>query len=199
MDTPDAGRLIFAIVSRPGWTMPQQIVEYDPQWPKEFEFEAQRLSRALGTLVGCIEHIGSTAVPGLPAKPIIDIQIVVQNETASQQCRPILLEHGYTEAVAPIHFFHQPAEWPHSHHVHMREYGSFEARRLRVFRDWLRTHPEDRDAYGALKLKLAESADLQRLGERVRYSRAKDAFVREIERRAGLGGEPTTKATVRRR
>jgi GrpB-like predicted nucleotidyltransferase (UPF0157 family) len=53
-----------------------------------------------------------------------------------------------------------------------------------VFRDWLRTHPEDRDAYGTLKLKLAESADLQRLEERVRYSHAKGAFVREIERRA---------------
>jgi GrpB-like predicted nucleotidyltransferase (UPF0157 family) len=78
--------------------MPQQIVEYDPQWPKEFEFEAQRLSRALGTLVARIEHIGSTAVPGLPAKPIIDIQIVVQSETASQQCQPILLERGYTDS-----------------------------------------------------------------------------------------------------
>jgi GrpB-like predicted nucleotidyltransferase (UPF0157 family) len=164
--------------------MAQQIVEYDPKWPREFEFEAQRLSRALGIPAACIEHIGSTAVPGLPAKPIIDIQIVVQDRAAMQQWRTILLEHGYTEAAAPIHFFHQPVTWPHSHHVHMREHGSFEARRLCVFRDWLRTHPEDRDAYGTFKLKLAESADLQRLEERVRYSDAKGAFVREIERRA---------------
>jgi GrpB-like predicted nucleotidyltransferase (UPF0157 family) len=169
--------------------MPQQIVEYDPKWPRDFEVEAQRLSRALGMLVARIEHIGSTAVPGLPAKPIIDIQIIVQNETAAQQCRPILLEHGYTEAVAPIRFFHQPAGWPHSHHVHIREDGSSEARRLCVFRDWLRTHPKERDAYGTLKVKLAESTDLQRLEERVRYSHAKAAFIREIERRAGLGGD----------
>jgi GrpB-like predicted nucleotidyltransferase (UPF0157 family) len=164
--------------------MAQQIVEYDPKWPRDFEFEAQRLSRALGILAARIEHIGSTAVPGLPAKPIIDIQIIVQDKAAVQQCRTILLEHGYTEAVAPIHFFHQPVAWPHCHHVHIREDASSEARRLRVFRDWLRTHPEDRDAYGTLKLKLAESADLQRLEERVRYSHAKGAFVREIERRA---------------
>jgi GrpB-like predicted nucleotidyltransferase (UPF0157 family) len=169
--------------------MTQQIVEYDPKWPRDFEFEAQRLNRALGMLAASIEHIGSTAVPGLHAKPIIDIQIIVRDETAAQQCRPILLVHGYTEAAAPIQFFHQPAAWPHSHHVHIREDGSFEARRLRVFRDWLRTHPEDRDAYGMLKLKLATSADLQRLEERVHYSLAKAAFVREIERRAGLGGD----------
>jgi GrpB-like predicted nucleotidyltransferase (UPF0157 family) len=169
--------------------MMQQIVEYDPNWPRDFEFEAQRLYRALGRLAARIEHIGSTAVPGLHAKPIIDIQIIVRDETATRQCRPILLVHGYTEETAPIRFFHRPAAWPHSHHVHIREDGSFEARRLRVFRDWLRTHPEDRDAYGTLKLELAASADLQRLDERVRYSHAKAAFVREIERRAGLGGD----------
>jgi GrpB-like predicted nucleotidyltransferase (UPF0157 family) len=169
--------------------MAQQIVEYDPKWPRDFEFEAQRLSRAVGMLAVRIEHIGSTAVPGLPAKPIIDIQIIVRDETAAQQSRSILLEHGYTEAITPIHFFHQPSAWPHSYHVHVREDGSFDARRLCVFRDWLRTHPEDRDAYGTLKLKLAESADLQRLEERVRYSHAKAAFVREIEKRASLGGD----------
>jgi GrpB-like predicted nucleotidyltransferase (UPF0157 family) len=168
--------------------MAQQIVDYDPNWPRDFECEAQRLSRALGMLAARIEHIGSTSVPGLPAKPIIDIQITLQDETAVQQCRLIVLEQGYTEAIAPVHFFHQPAAWPHSHHVHIREDGSFEARRRREFRDWLRTHPRDRDAYGTLKRKLAESADLQRLEERVRYSHAKGAFVREIERRAGLGG-----------
>jgi hypothetical protein len=63
-------------------------------------------------LVARIEHIGSTPVLGLPAKPIIDIQIIVQNETAAQQRQPILVEHGYSEAVAPIRFFHQPAGWP---------------------------------------------------------------------------------------
>jgi hypothetical protein len=70
------------------------------------------VSRALGMLVARIEHIGSTPVLGLPAKPIIDIQIIVQNETAAQQRQPILVEHGYSEAVAPIRFFHQPAGWP---------------------------------------------------------------------------------------
>jgi GrpB-like predicted nucleotidyltransferase (UPF0157 family) len=177
--------------------MAQQIVEYDPKWPRDFEFEARRLCHVLGMLAARIEHIGSTAVPGLPAKPTIDIQIIVRDETAAQQCRPILLEHGYTEAVAPIHFFHRPAEWPHSHHVHIREDGSFEARRLRVFRDWLRTHPDDRNAYGALKLKLAASAELQHLEERVRYSHAKGAFVREIERRAGLGGNTSVDVRLR--
>jgi GrpB-like predicted nucleotidyltransferase (UPF0157 family) len=62
--------------------MAQQIVEYDPKWPIDFEFEAQRLGRALGMLAAGIEHIGSTAVPGLPAKPIINIQIIVRDETA---------------------------------------------------------------------------------------------------------------------
>lgn len=171
--------------------MAQQIVGYDPKWPRNFEFEAQRVRRALGMLAARIEHIGSTAVPGLPAKPIIDIQITVQDEAAVQQCQSILLKHGYTEAFAPIHFFHQPGPWPHRYHVHIRQDGSSEARRRLVFRDWLRAHPEDRDAYAALKLKLAGSIDLQRLEERVRYSHAKTAFIREIEKRAGLGGDPS--------
>ncbi len=169
--------------------MSEQIVEYDPKWPEDFEFEAHRLRRALGMLAARIEHIGSTAVPGLPAKPVIDIQIILRDESAVRQCRSMLLEHGYTEALAPIHFFHQPAAWPHRHHVHLREDGGSEARRRLVFRNWLRTLPEDRDAYGTLKLKLGESADLQRLEERVRYSDAKTAFIREIERRAGLGDD----------
>jgi GrpB-like predicted nucleotidyltransferase (UPF0157 family) len=169
--------------------MADQIVAYDPNWPENFECEAQRIRGALGMLAARIEHIGSTAVPGLPAKPIIDIQIILEEESAVQQCRSILLEHGYAEAFAPIHFFHQPAAWPHSHHVHIRQDGGSEARRRLVFRNWLRTHPEDRDAYATLKLKLAESADLQRLEERVRYSEAKTAFIREIERRAGLGDD----------
>jgi GrpB-like predicted nucleotidyltransferase (UPF0157 family) len=167
-----------------GWFMSDQIAEYDPRWPELFESEAGRLREALRGLAVRIDHVGSTAVPGLAAKPTIDIQVVVPNREMLEACRPQLQAIGYSYTTVPVTFFYRPDMWPHSHHVHVRECGTFDERRLCLFRDWLREHEVDRRAYEELKRRLARGVDLRKTGQRMLYSEAKTQFVREIERRA---------------
>jgi GrpB-like predicted nucleotidyltransferase (UPF0157 family) len=164
--------------------MAKPIKEYDPRWPELFASEAERLREGLHGLIIRVDHVGSTAVPGLAAKPTIDIQIVAPHQAAIEACALRLQSLGYCHATMPIAFFHRPSSWPHTHHVHVREFGSFEERRLRLFRDWLCAHEGDRQAYERLKLELASSVDMDHQPERARYSEAKTGFVREIERRA---------------
>jgi GrpB-like predicted nucleotidyltransferase (UPF0157 family) len=120
----------------------------------------------------------------LAAKPIIDIQVVAPDPAAIEACRGRLTGLGYSHCTVPVTFFHRPARWPHTHHVHVREAGTFDEQRLCRFRDWLRSHEADRRAYEALKRDLARDFDLQSSAQRMRYSEAKTQFVREIERRA---------------
>src|SRR5215471_11335305 len=98
-----------------------EIVPYDPRWPAQFEAEATRIHEALGPLAVRVDHHGSTAVPGLAAKPIIDIQVSVANLQPLAAYREPLEHIGYVhmphadDAFAP--FFHRPGDWPHTHHV----------------------------------------------------------------------------------
>jgi GrpB-like predicted nucleotidyltransferase (UPF0157 family) len=168
--------------------MPIVIADYDPKWPDMFETEALHLRDALEGLALGIEHVGSTSVPGLAAKPVIDIQVSVANLEPTDAYRIPLEALGYTYATLPFPFFHKPAGWPHTHHVHVREAGSHDARRTVAFRDWLRSHPADREAYEALKRNLASNADSNSVEGRFRYSEAKTEFVRSIESRARTEG-----------
>ncbi len=168
--------------------MPILICDYDPTWPAQFAAEERRLWDALGTLAVRIDHVGSTAVPGLAAKAVIDIQVSVARVEPVAEYRTALERVGYTYATVPFPYFHRPAGWPHTHHVHLREAGSPEARRTVAFRDWLRCHPEDREAYEALKRRLASDADEHTAEGRFGYSEAKTEFIRAIERRTRLGG-----------
>lgn len=161
-----------------------EIVRYDPRWPEIFEAEALRLRTALEDLALRIDHVGSTAVPGLAAKPVIDIQVLVASLDPLESYRAPLESLGYTLETVPFPFFHQPAEWPHTHHVHVREAGGEKERRAIAFRDWLRSHPEDRRAYEELKRALARDSDAATVEGRLLYSDAKTDFVLEIERRA---------------
>jgi GrpB-like predicted nucleotidyltransferase (UPF0157 family) len=164
--------------------MSDVIVEYDPAWPGQFECEAEHLRHTLAEHVLRIDHIGSTAVAGLAAKPIIDIQVVLSDRASIEACWKLLVAAGYTATYIPIAYLHKPDTWPHSHHLHLRELGSPDERRFCLFRDWLRAHDADREAYAQLKRELARRADLAKLEDRARYSEAKTQFVREIERRA---------------
>jgi len=166
--------------------MPIVLAEHDPGWSAVFEAEAARLAAALGDVALRIEHVGSTAVAGLAAKPVIDIQLSVADPGAIDAYRAPLEALGYTFATVPIPYFHRPARWPHTHHVHVRRVGSTEESRPLAFRDWLRGHPEDRAAYEALKRELARETDAESAAGRARYSEAKTGFIREIERRSGL-------------
>lgn len=158
------------------------IVDYDPEWPARFEAEATRLREALGPVAMRIDHVGSTAVPGLAAKPIVDIQVSVRKVEPMHAYQLPLERLGYEYVAAPTmddYPFFDGRE-PRSVHVHVCEAGSFHERRHLAFRDWLRAHPDDAHRYAALKQRLAasewENADA--------YADAKEPFIDEIVRRA---------------
>src|SRR5271165_5089979 len=110
-----------------------EIVGYDPAWPSMFSAERDRLAAALGRLALRIDHNGSTSVPGLAAKPIIDIQISVRSLQPIGQYAAGLMKLGYVhvshsdDSFCP--FFHRPAVWPYTHHLHVVEAGGAEERR----------------------------------------------------------------------
>ena len=160
------------------------VVPYDSAWPAAFQAEAERLRQALGPLALRIEHNGSTSVPGLAAKPIIDIQVSVAG------LQPLAAYGRPLEAAGYVHlpsaddsfcpFFHRPRQWPHTHHVHVVESGGVEERRTVAFRDYLRAHPEAARRYEALKLSLAERLLGSDDESREAYARAKSHFIEEI-------------------
>ena len=157
-----------------------EVVSYDPRWPEMFAREREHLARCLPSdLIGRIEHFGSTAVPGLAAKPIIDmlVEVVDLGETR-RRIAPLLESGGYAW------FIKRDESGARTHHIHMVE-SHFEHWNGLLFRDWLRDHPEDAARYGRLKMELA-----RRYGsDRVAYTRAKGAFISEITERAGGDGK----------
>ena len=163
-----------------------EIAPYDPNWPRAFEAERTRILRALGAAARRIDHHGSTAVPGLAAKPVIDIQISVERLHPLDAYAPALARLGYVhvphpdDAVCP--FFHRPADWPHTHHVHVVVAGGEEERRTLAFRDYLRAHPEAAREYEALKRHLAEMHDAADFSSHQAYADGKTEFVDRIVR-----------------
>ena len=168
------------------------LVPYDGQWPAAFEAEASHLRTVLGPMSLRIDHHGSTAVPGLAAKPIIDIQVsVVSLQPLTAFGRP-LEAAGYVHVPSPddgfCPFFHRPRQWPHTHHVHVVESGSAEERRTLACRDYLRDHPETAREYEQLKRVLAGRHQGIDAEGREAYAQAKTEFVERIVRLALKGG-----------
>jgi len=160
------------------------VAPYDPRWPEEFERERDRIRGALGAAALRIDHHGSTAVPGLAAKPVIDIQISVARLQPIEAYAAALERIGYVhvphEDDARCPFFHRPAEWPHTHHVHVVEAGSEDERKTLLFRDYLRAHPGAAREYERLKQDLARRHRGADAESREAYARAKSAFVERI-------------------
>jgi GrpB-like predicted nucleotidyltransferase (UPF0157 family) len=130
------------------------VVEHDPTWSARFEQERDRISAALGPHAHRIDHIGSTAVPGLPAKPIIDIDVSVGDVENEPTYLPALLTAGYELRVRE--HGHRMVRTPtRDVHVHLCSAGSEWERRHLFFRDRLRSHPDDRDTYAEEKRRLA--------------------------------------------
>jgi GrpB-like predicted nucleotidyltransferase (UPF0157 family) len=154
------------------------ISDYDPTWSAIFEQERASLHTALDPLALTIEHIGSTAVPGLPAKPIIDIQLSVGSlAEARSSCVGPLQALGYSykpeyEARLPDELFFRKGQ-PWTHHLHVLQGGHPRWRRRLLFRDYLRNHPETARSYAKLKRDLAAAFDDDMSG----YMNAKTAFV----------------------
>lgn len=165
---------------------PVAIVEYDPQWPALFEAEKARLVAALLPYSLAVEHIGSTAVPGLASKATVDMMVGLLRLDDAPRCVPRLVALGFTyrpefEAQFPERrYFARPGDGPEDFHVHMVEVSSTFWDRHLLFRDWLRSHAEDREAYAALKRTLAAKFGADRDG----YAEAKTPFVRTIEEKA---------------
>jgi len=161
-----------------------ELAEYDPEWPRLYEREAERIGRALGPRMLRIEHVGSTSVPGLAAKPLIDIVLVVADTTDEGAYVPQLEAAGYVLRIRePDWFEHRLFKGPDTNvNVHTFSEGCEEVDRMVGFRDWLRAHDDDRDLYLAAKRELA-----RREWKYVQnYADAKSAVVREILAR-GLG------------
>lgn len=163
------------------------VVPYDPSWPAMFEREAALIKQALGKNCLAVHHIGSTAVPGLSAKPIIDILPVVKNilevDQAIQEMEKLDYEAKGENGIAFRRFF-QKGIPIRTHHVHVFEEGDPEINRHLKFRDWMRMHGEDAQAYAQLKLTLAEKFP----NDIFNYCLGKDSFVASIDARDGYQG-----------
>jgi GrpB-like predicted nucleotidyltransferase (UPF0157 family) len=155
-----------------------------------FAAERERLTAALGGLAMRIEHNGSTSVPGLAAKPIIDIQISVVALTPLSPLVDSLAPLGYVHVPHPddafCPFLHRPATWPHSHHVHLVEAGGLEERRTLAFRDYLRAHAAAAREYEQLKRELAARTDASDRASREAYAIAKTEFIERVLRLPGV-------------
>jgi GrpB-like predicted nucleotidyltransferase (UPF0157 family) len=158
---------------------PVVIADYEESWPVRFEEQRARVMRALGRVALRIDHIGSTSVPGLAAKPIIDVQVSVHDVDEEPLYVAPLEAAGYRLRVRePGHrLLRTPGR---DVHVHVWPSGSGDERRHLLFRDWLRRNRQDRDAYEALKRKLAPE-DWE---DRQHYAEAKGPLVAEIMGRA---------------
>ena len=129
------------------------IVDYEPSWVQRFESERERLAGALGPLALRIEHVGSTAVPGLAAKPIVDLLVVVADPEDDSLLAPIEAVGYELRVREPAHRMFRTRE--RDVHVHLWAAHDPEVGRLLRFRDRLRTSLQDRDAYAELKRELA--------------------------------------------
>lgn len=163
-------------------TGPIRIVDYDPEWPHLFEREAARIQTALGNRVLLIEHAGSTSVPGLAAKPRIDIVLVVANSADESSYVPALEAVGYVLCIRePDWYEHRVFKGPDTDvNLHVFSAGCPEIDRMQLFRDWLRSNAADRQLYERTKRELA-GKDWKYTQN---YADAKTSVVEEILARA---------------
>jgi GrpB-like predicted nucleotidyltransferase (UPF0157 family) len=163
------------------------LAEYNPAWPVQFAVEADKIRGALGERALLLEHVGSTSVPGLAAKPILDILLVVANSADESAYVPALEQAGYVLRIRePDWYEHRllrgidPAV-----NLHVLSPDCAETERMLLMRDWLRTHPDDRELYEHTKRQLA-----QKTWQFVQnYADAKTAVVEGILARARAAGE----------
>jgi GrpB-like predicted nucleotidyltransferase (UPF0157 family) len=160
-----------------------EVRDYDPGWPAAYAREASRVTAALGARVVILEHVGSTSVPGLPAKPIIDMVLEVADSSDEPAYLPDLEAAGYTLRIRePAWFEHRMLRGgDRSVHLHVFSAGCPETLRMLRFRDHLRASAADRDLYAAVKRELAarEWKYMQQ------YADAKEPVIADIMARAG--------------
>lgn len=169
---------------------PVIVVPYDARWPVQFRERAAALRHALGDVALRIDHVGSTAVPGLDAKPVLDLQISVAALEPVDPFRDPLERLGYVfrpENPDRSKRYFREAAGEARIHVHVRRAGSWSEQLTLLFRDYLRGHPDDAARYAALKRGLAEKFR----DRRERYTEAKGAFLWEILKKADRWAQAT--------
>ena len=166
---------------------PITLAEYDPQWPALYDREAARIRAVLGDTAVRVEHVGSTSVPGLAAKPIIDILLAVPDSADEQTYVPALQATGYVLRIRePDWFEHRLFKGPDTNiNLHVFTVGAAEIDQMLMFRDWLRADEADRDAYLQVKRDLA-----RRTWRHVQhYADSKSAIVQQIMARASAASQ----------
>jgi GrpB-like predicted nucleotidyltransferase (UPF0157 family) len=161
---------------------PIELVDYDPAWPGLFEREADRIRAALGDRARVLQHTGSTSVPGLVAKPIVDITLAVPNSADEDAYVPSLEAAGYVLRIRePDWYEHRVFKGPDTNvNLHVFSEGCPEIDRMLRFRDWIRSNQADRELYERMKRELA-GKEWKYVQD---YADAKTAVVREILTRA---------------
>ena len=161
---------------------PVEIHDYDPRWPSWYERENARIRSILGDRVLRLEHVGSTSVPNLPAKPLIDVVLEVLDSANESAYVPAMETAGYVLRIRePEWFEHRLFKGPDTDvNVHVFSAGCDEVGRMVLFRDWLRTNAADRELYVAAKRELAA----RNWKYMQQYADAKTAVVNEIMARA---------------
>lgn len=167
------------------------VVPWQPEWPARFEEIHAALLTALEGLICAIEHVGSTSVPGLDAKPIIDIDIVIPDLSVFSQVRDALAALGYRhegDLGIPSREAFKYDEKPElmAHHLYVCARGAAELRRHLALRNYLRAHPQERERYARVKFAAAarHPTDIDA------YIEEKSAIIQEIYAKCGLGPEP---------
>ena len=158
-----------------------KIVDYDATWPLLFESAKAEILEAVGPHVECVEHVGSTSIEGLPAKPIVDIQVGVRDWDDAKVTIAPLVGCGWIyrgeRGIPRRHFFGKRNDAnQRTHHLHMLEVTGPRWDEMLDFRDYLRSHPDAAAEYAELKRSLARRA----FANRGDYTDAKTPFIRRI-------------------
>jgi GrpB-like predicted nucleotidyltransferase (UPF0157 family) len=164
-----------------------ELFPHDPNWAEMYQEEADRLAKLFYAEMVTIHHMGSTAIPAIYAKPIIDILVVVKNIDRIDQYNDQMTSLGYSargeHGIPGRRYFSKHTQGSRTHHVHIYQAGNPEIERHLQFRDHLINHPDDAQAYSQLKVKLAnifpEDVD--------RYTEAKSDFIQSINEKSKSG------------
>ena len=162
--------------------MKVRLSDYDENWIQMFEDETRLLKDVFGDEIIEFEHFGSTSVPGMKAKPVIDMMCLVKDIKRIDALNEQMSSFGYDVAgewgIQGRRLFRKGGE-NRTHHIHIYQYDNLQIQRYIIFRDYLRTHPNEVEQYISLKENLA-----QRYDDTVFYSKEKKPFVKELEQRA---------------
>jgi len=167
-------------------TLPRiiEVVPHDPDWTEQYQHEAHLIADIFSDQLVSIHHIGSTAIPGIKAKPVIDMMVVVQTIQQVEQFNQAMIDLGYSprgeHGIPGRRYFKKGSDEIHSHHVHVYGLGHPDILLHLNFRDYLRAHPMEAQAYSQLKETLAQQYREDPPG----YTDGKTDFVVERNRRA---------------